>query len=326
MNISRVTTLSLTLAIAAFSLGYVNPSFAGKPDSDGKHDHGGGSGDGGGDGSGTTVEPPPATVPTNIICGGATVDGRVTTGDGYTKFGDLGTGSADYGDVFFACDTSFYYFAMRLNGPSTGGGVANENVYACRGEPGKEKGRLGDCTASDYLTYHADFNTGWGKHTFRDLLKSDRARFQIACNGVVKHDFVQEYLTQVGSGWASGMDEVIAAAPAASASSLAWNLEHPFETGWGDDPGEDPLVQSPPLNPSYPTYDSQYDGWIWEMIYEFKVPKQPYDAGCGSVTFALASFSGATGPVGGIHSSPAKVEGGSSIFIISEDGTLKLVE
>ena len=32
MNILRLSTLSLTLAIAVFALGYVNPSFAGKPD------------------------------------------------------------------------------------------------------------------------------------------------------------------------------------------------------------------------------------------------------------------------------------------------------
>ena len=50
MKILRLSTLSLTLAIAAFSLGYVNPSFAGKP-VDGEHDHGGG-----GDGDGATYE------------------------------------------------------------------------------------------------------------------------------------------------------------------------------------------------------------------------------------------------------------------------------
>ncbi len=41
MNILRLSTLSLTVAIAVFALGY-NPSFAGKPDSEGKHDHGDG--------------------------------------------------------------------------------------------------------------------------------------------------------------------------------------------------------------------------------------------------------------------------------------------
>ena len=40
MNISRVATFSLTLAVAVFALGYVNPSLAGKPDSEGNHDHG----------------------------------------------------------------------------------------------------------------------------------------------------------------------------------------------------------------------------------------------------------------------------------------------
>jgi len=39
MNISRLSTLSLTLAVAVFALGY-NPSFAGKPGAGG-HDHGG---------------------------------------------------------------------------------------------------------------------------------------------------------------------------------------------------------------------------------------------------------------------------------------------
>ena len=39
MNISRVVTLSLALAVAVFALGY-NPSFAGKP-VNGEHNHGG---------------------------------------------------------------------------------------------------------------------------------------------------------------------------------------------------------------------------------------------------------------------------------------------
>ena len=38
MNILRLSTLSVTLAIAVFALGYANPSFADKP----PHDHGGG--------------------------------------------------------------------------------------------------------------------------------------------------------------------------------------------------------------------------------------------------------------------------------------------
>ena len=41
MSILRLSTLSLTVAIAVFALGY-NPSFAGKPDSEGKHVHGDG--------------------------------------------------------------------------------------------------------------------------------------------------------------------------------------------------------------------------------------------------------------------------------------------
>ena len=75
--------------------------------------------------------PPPVRVPT-VACGSPTVDGRVTAGDGYTKIGELVGASNDYGEVYFACDSTSYYFGMGLNGPSTGGGVANENVYGPR--------------------------------------------------------------------------------------------------------------------------------------------------------------------------------------------------
>ncbi len=331
-----VEVLASSEAPSAFLLLFLDAPYSlsarsvaeGKPASLSVVGGGGSDPDGGG-----TVEPPPATVPT-VSCGGPTVDGRVTSSDGYTKFGDLGTGSIDYGDVFVACDANFYHFALQLNGPSTGGDVANENVYQCKPpKPGKPP-KLGECTAADNPNYHTDYNTGWpqnkkGGHTFPALEGSDRARFQLACDGVVQHDFVQDYLYQDGSTWKSGPSGdggVIAAGPAASASSLEWNLENPTLTGWGDDPGEDPALQSPPFSPSYPTYDSEYDGWIWEMIYEFKVPKQPYDTCSGPVTFALVTFPGQTGPVGGIHSSPAKIAGGESVFIISEDGILKLVE
>ena len=351
--------------------------------------------------------PPPAAVPTDIGCGDPEVDGRVTDSDGYTKLGDLGVGETDYGDVFVACDASFYYFAMRLNGPDTGGAVPNDNAYGggCKdGEAKYKKGvfdnlkgpvdsvdvpgssftvdadgdlwlvdvygktnfeggvsGIGDliagmsveiqgwylgamhvlasevkltdtiyCTA-DNQDYHVKYDTGWqdvGKHTYGKLLGSDRARFQISCGDTTQHDFIQDYLREVGSNWksdASGDGKVFKGAPTDSASSLEWNLEHPAETGWGDDPGEDPLLQSPPFNPVWPDYDSEYDGWVWEMIYEFKVPKQPLD-NCGeTVYFGLYDFSGSTGGLVGIHSSPAKTADGAHV-VIQGDGSLKLVE
>ena len=277
----------------------------------------------GGGGDGDTGLPPAATVPT-VPCGGPTVDGRVTTSDGYTKIGELAGGSTDYGDVFFACDTSFNYFAVRLNGPSTGGSVANENVYMCRTDS--------ECGPDDNPGYHNEYQTGWktsgnARHSHRDLLRSDAARFRIACDGVVLHDFIQDYLREDGSGWksdASGDGQLIGAGPTDSASSLEWNLEHPNETGWGDDPGENPLIQSPPFNPLYPIYDSQYDGWIWEMIYEFKVPRGPYDSCVEPILFGLDNFPDEEGPTGGVHSSPAKVEGGETLLI--QASVLKLVE
>ena len=292
-----------------------------------------GSDDGGG-GGGSPPPLPPANVPA-VSCGSPTVDGRVTASDGYTKIGELKGASTDYGDVFYACDASYFYFGMVLNGPSTGGGVAYENVYGCKpSKPGKPP-KLGDCSAADNPNYHVDYQTGWeysdkGKHTFKDLLGSDRARFQIACDGVARHDFIQDYLVEGGAGgwdsWAGGGDkgQVIVAGPSDSASSLEWNLENPTLTGWGDDPGEDPLVQSPPFSPSYPTYDPEYDGWVWEMIYEFKVPKGPYNNCTGPIQFGLHDFSGSAGPLEGIHSSPAKTDEGVWLQIGAR--VLKLVE
>ncbi len=374
-----------------------------------------GDGSGGsGSGSGGSSSPiPPANLP-NVSCGGPTVDGRVTANDGYTKIGELKGTSTDYGDVFYACDSGYLYFAMVLNGPDKGGGVANENVYQCdagkagdvqingntikklkgtitsvsfssftmdaAGEtwtvnidgnttieldkqpatiadliPGQEadvkgsvigpnealatevkaKTLIGACGGSFSPTYHADYNTGWvdspkGTHTFKDLWKSDRARFQIACDGVARHDFIQDYLVEDGAGgwdsWAGGGDkgEVIVAGPSDSASSLEWNLEHPTLTGWGDDPGEDPLIQSPPFNPAYPAYDSEYDGWIWEMIYEFRVPASAYSNCVGPIQFGLHDFSGSAGPLEGIHSSPAKTAEG--VWLQIQASVLKLVE
>ena len=83
-------------------------------------------------------------------------------------------------------------------------------------------------------------------------------------------------------------------------------------------------MQSPPFNPSYPTYDSEYDGWIWEMIYEFRVSRQPYDNCAGPVQFGLHDFSGSAGPLEGIHSSPAKADEG--VFLQINAAVLKLVE
>ena len=357
--------------------------------------------------------PPPVAVPTNIGCGTPDVDGRVTDGDGYTKLGDLGVGATDYGDVFVACDATFYYFAMRLNGPDTGGPVANDNAYSCdngtvnnRQEveykngnfdrltgpvdsvdvPGSsftvsvdgslwtvdvdgntefdggligigglsagmgievigtelgplqalateiDEDNLIVCTTGD-PNYHTTYDTGWQYvakgHTFEKLEGSDRARFQIACGAVTEHDFILDYLRPIGADWASdvsGDGSVFKAAPTASASSLEWNLEHPNETGWGDDPGEDVFQQSPPFNPAWPTYDAEYDGWIWEMIYEFKVPKQPLKNCAEQVSFGLYDFSGSTGGLIGIHSSPAKTSDGANVVVQGEDGVIRLVE
>ena len=343
--------------------------------------------------------PLPVVIPDNACDATATVDGRVLEGDeGYHKVADLFGETTDYGDAFFACDSNFLYFALRMNGPSTGGGVANENVYASGCGLKYEDGDLekiiaivqtvgvnsftvlvagviwtvqvdGETDYDDEIdsfadivpgmpvevrvetvlgpqsvlaekvkvrgeitcgfpfpivdSYHSFFNTGWGDgdHTFKKLEGSDRARFQISCDGVVKHDFIQDYLRQVGSTWvsdANGDGEVFVAGPNQSASSLEFNLEHPEITGW---PYAE--IQSPPFNPEYPTFDSQYDNFVWEMIYEFRVPRANYDE-CTQVTFGLHDFSGSTGGLGGMHSSPAKTDDGA--FLRVEPFDVRLVE
>ncbi len=253
--------------------------------------------------------PPPAVVPADAVCGSPVVDGRVMASEGYTKLGDLTGGSTDFGDFFYGCDATYIYFAMVLNANSPTG-VANENVY-------------GD---DDYID---GYRTGWEKtHTFGKLLGSDRARFQIACDGVVVHDFIQDYLRGDSgqNGWASdalGNGKILGGGPAQSASSLEFNLENPTITGWGDDSGEDPQDSSPPYNPSYGSWDAEYDGFVWEMIYEFKVPAADY-AGCTQVQFGLHNFAGESGQLEGLHSSPAKTDEGITLLI--EISELKLVE
>ena len=257
----------------------------------------------------TNSAPPPAVVPSGIACGSPVVDGRVMDDEGYSKLGDLTGGETDFGDFFYGCDSTYMYFAMELNANSPTG-VANENVY-------------GD---DDYIE---GYDTGWEKkHTFGKLLGSDRARFQIACDGVAVHDFIQDYLRGDAGpdSWASdaqGNGKSLAAGPVQSASSLEFNLENPAITGWGDDPGEDPQKSSPPYNPSYGSWDPEYDGFVWEMIYEFKLLASDY-AGCAQVQFGLHNFSGESGQLEGLHSSPAKVNEGITLLI--ELSELKLVE
>ena len=346
---------------------------------------------------------PPTTsvpIPSALDCssGSPAVDGRIQpAAEGYAKLGDVlsVTSLVDYGDAFAACDGAYYYVALSLNGPSTGGPVANENVYAGCVNPGLPdiegtgifhlRGNIlydpvhpgftldsggtiwnvsvdgatayqggltqfGDltihsaveirgeilganqvlagkiklmkeayCTASSNGAYHSLYNTGWSdnKHSFKNLVQSDRARFQISCDGVAVHDFVQDYLRRDGAGWVSdagGDGSVSVAGPDLSASSLQWNLENQALTGWGDGAGENPLEQSPPFSSSYPDSDPAYSGWVWEMIYEFRVPMSAY-AGCVEIVLGLDDLAGVSGPLNGLHSSPAKTADGGDLAV-----------
>ncbi len=107
---------------------------------------------------------------------------------------------------------------------------------------------------------------------------------------------------------------------------MVFNLENPDITHWGDDLGENPLSQSPPFSGpgSYPDYDSEYDGWVWEMLYEFRVPRSAYE-GCPGVFFGIPPLGGGAGPVGGMHSSPAKVEEGVFVGLGVQTQTIELL-
>ena len=263
-----------------------------------------------GNGSTTTVGPAdqlPVPI-SGVPCTGPVVDGRITSAEGYRKIGEIKASDVDFGDVFAGCDGTHYFFAMRLNGPTTGGTVANENVY---GEG----------------SYHEQYTTGWEKHDFGALRGSDRARFQVSCATNPVHDFVQDYLREKDGSWlsdANGDGKLIKLGPASSSSSMVYNLTHPVDTRWGDGSGENPQSQSPPLSGKYPNFATQYNGWVWEMLYEFSVPKSSFQ-GCFDIRFALAPFEskGSTvGNIGGIHNSPPKTKLGGSVFSQSETGVI----
>ena len=131
---------------------------------EGQPDVPGGRGPGGG-------AAPPIPIPV-LPAASPAIDGRVTTGDGYTKLGDLYGGSTDYGDIFVTRDGFFISFALVLNGPYTSGPVGNENVYYRRA---KDNGGV---------DRHADYQTGWKKHDFKALKKSDRAHSRSAATAL----------------------------------------------------------------------------------------------------------------------------------------------
>ena len=60
------------------------------------------------------------------------------------------------------------------------------------------------------------------------------------------------------------------------------------------------------------------------MIYEFRVPRQPYANCVGPIQFGLHDFSGSAGPLEGIHSSLAKTAEG--VWLQIQASVLKLVE
>lgn len=267
----------------------------------------------------------------SLTCGsGAVVDGVKRSTDHYTKVGNLFVGTVDFGDIFFSCSDTAYFFAMVLNGPDnigmvTSSNVANENVYGS-------------------ATYHTTYNTGWpnDKHSFGDLLGSDRARFQVRCGSTPVYDFVQDYLIKTNklnwpsATWASAAsgDGAVTRGykgPEQSSSSMVYNLSHPAATHWGDTVDENPTIQSPPFMSSYPNIDTgaygdaDSGGWVWDMTYEFSVSRAFFPSTCNGVRVALEPFDPNNPTKGGIHNSPAKVATAGSVYGNS-DSSVQLVE
>lgn len=239
------------------------------------------------------------------------VDGRANSSgvylpEPYQNVGNLAVvGSPTLGNIWFACDTNYLYFAMKFNALSTAGNVANENVYGP-------------------AAYHTNANTGWqysasktGGGDYLERVKSEHAVFQLNCDSTLVHSFKHQYVDDptLSSGFKSsvkapgrskttGITPPFVGGPAANdvSSSMVYNLNNPALTGWSV---ANAKVQSPPflIPPGYPSADPAYPNWEWSMLYEFRVPRAAFSA-CGTSSIQVLQ----------IHSSPPKVAGWENVL------------
>ncbi|HEY63415.1 MAG TPA: hypothetical protein G4O02_02480 [Caldilineae bacterium] len=174
------------------------------------------------------------------------------------------------GDLYYYEGTDTCYWAFVVDR------AFNDNVYADQD--------------SDYLR-----QDGWVKkkgHTFKDLERSDGAKFVITTTLGTTTTVWLDYLNKRGSKdtgplYKSGQSgdsykDSLASPLSAAATSLHYNLT---QSGWTDE------THSPPYN--WNDTPGQY--WEWQMIYEFAIPKSELlNGSCSNLA------------QGGAHNSPSK--------------------
>ncbi len=162
-----------------------------------------------------------------------------------------------------AADRCYYAFVMDRG--------FNSNVYADKG--------LDD----PYLRLD-----GWTQnHNFDALLKSDHLGFDLTYPGGKYTGVILDYLDGAPGAWTSGQTgQDGSAAPGtgpvdAVGTSLQWNLNN---SGWNGGVWGDPRRHSPP----YDYFETTGKVWVWNLIYEWSIPKNKTGGQCGTLTITAS--------------------------------------
>ncbi len=129
---------------------------------------------------------------------------------------------------------------------------------------------------------------GWTQsHDFNALKNSDRLGFDLTYPGGKYTGVILDYLDGSPGNWTSGQTgRDGSAAPGtgpvnAVGTSLQWNLN---SAGWNGGVWGDPLRHSPP----YDYYETTGKVWVWNVIYEWSIPKNKTGGACGTLTISTA--------------------------------------
>lgn len=129
---------------------------------------------------------------------------------------------------------------------------------------------------------------GWTQnHNFDALLKSDHMGFDLTYPGGKYSKVILDYLNGSPGAWTSGQTgQDGSAAPGtgpmdAVGTSLQWNLNN---SGWNGDVWGNPLRHSPP----YDYFETTGKVWVWNLIYEWAIPKNKTGGQCGSLTITAS--------------------------------------
>ena len=143
-------------------------------------------------------------------------------------------------------------------------------------------------------TYGANIATDWSPqtHTFKNLKDSDVADFQFVVHAGPDetYSFEIDYLADSAE-TESGYDAKAGGADAASLLAVGTSLDYNF-----NDRHHVLTTDSPAMSSDYVPVDSDYNDWVFEIIYEGQIDGTLFETG---------GFGGLTIPV--IHVSPNKI-------------------